>query len=99
MSKKNEDDGLKSSFDLAMQRLGGDDKSSLTGEQKAEIASIDERMRATIAESEIMMDQKILAANQSGDVGKAAELEMQKAMVIQKAREDAETKKQQVRGD
>ena len=58
-----------------------------------------ERMRAAIAESEIMMDQKILAANQSGDVGKAGELEMQKVMVIQKSREDAEEKKRQIRGD
>jgi hypothetical protein len=97
MSKKNDDDGLKSSFDLAMERLGGGDEATLTEDQKAEIASIDERMRASIAESEIMMDQKILAANQSGDAGKAAELEMQKVMVIQKARENAEDKKRQVR--
>ena len=99
MSKKKKDDGLKSSLDLTLERLSGGGNASLTEEQKAEIASVDERMRAAIAESEIMMDQKILAANQSGDVGKAGELEMQKGMVIQKSRADAEEKKRQIRGD
>ena len=92
-----DDNELKSSFDLAMEQFGGGEKTHLTEDQKAAIAAINERMRASIAETEIMMDQKILEASQGGDQGKTAELEAQKTMVIQKTRDDAEDEKETVR--
>jgi hypothetical protein len=54
MTKDNQ--GLKSSFDLAMERMAkrGEGIASLTAEQKAALADISAKAKAKIAEVEIM---------------------------------------------
>ncbi|MGF1450024.1 MAG: hypothetical protein ACFB20_11470 [Opitutales bacterium] len=56
---------MKSAYELAMERLAaeGDDTTSLTEEQKAELAEIDRRFQAKIAEREVFLQSKIKAAD------------------------------------
>ena len=49
---------MKSAFDLAMERLGGPAK-KLTGQQKGEIAEIDSKLKAKLAEAEISKDKRL----------------------------------------
>ena len=43
---------MKSAYELAMERMGGDDDKPLTDEQKEKIAEIDTKYKAKIAETE-----------------------------------------------
>ena len=89
---------MKSAYELAMERFGGDDdKKPLTDEQKERLAEIDKETQAKIAEIEIMHQQKIADAAASGDFGKIAELEEGLKVQKEKAREQGEFKKDQVR--
>ncbi len=56
---------MKSAYELAMERLAaeGDDTASLTDTQKAELAEIDRRFQARIAEREVYLQQKIDGAS------------------------------------
>lgn len=49
---------MKSAFDLAMERLGGPVK-KLTEQQKGEIAEIDNKLKAKLAEAEISKDKRL----------------------------------------
>ncbi|MDP6451209.1 MAG: hypothetical protein QF773_10345, partial [Lentisphaeria bacterium] len=55
---------MKSAYELAMEKFGGDATPKLTDQQKAEIAEIDNRFKAKIAEAEVMSQQQI---GQAGD--------------------------------
>ena len=63
--KPNPGEGLRSSFDLAMDRLhaaGGEDEPSLTDKQKERIHEIDRDYHARIAEAEVMLQSKLTGA-------------------------------------
>ena len=47
---------MKSSYELAMERMGEGDNKPLTDEQKAKIAEIDSRYKAKIAERKIFLE-------------------------------------------
>jgi hypothetical protein len=85
--------GMKSAYELAMERLGGEPK-ALSDEQKALIADIDGRMKASIAETEIMFDQQL--ANES-DPAKAAFIKQTRQEQIAKIKADADEEKQRIR--
>lgn len=85
--------GIKSAYELAMERLGGE-ASELTGAQKAAIADIDVKMKAKVAEIEIMFDQQQAAES---DPAKAAFIQQTRQQQIAKIREDADEQKQQIR--
>ncbi|QBG47564.1 hypothetical protein EGM51_09220 [Verrucomicrobia bacterium S94] len=85
--------GMKSAYELAMERFGGE-STELSNEQKAAIAEIDSKMKAKVAETEIMFDQQ-LAAEQ--DPAKAGLIQQTRQQTIAKIKADAETEKEQVR--
>ena len=85
--------GMKSAYELAMERLGGESK-GLSEEQKALIADIDVRMKSSIAEAQIMFDQQLAA---EADPAKAAFIQQTRRQQIEKIKNDAEEKKQRIR--
>jgi hypothetical protein len=92
--------GLKSAFDLAMDRMTqrGDGLSSLTGEQKAAMAEIARRAQAKVAEIELLFQPKIGAARAADDAEKAVTLEAQQRFEIAKIRERETRDREAVRG-
>ena len=53
---------MKSSYELAMERMGGGDK-PLSEEQKAKIAEIDSKYKAKIAERKIFHETSVVNKN------------------------------------
>lgn len=93
----NEKKSLKSSFDLAMERLSqhGGQSVSLTNEQKKSIAEVEQKTRAKIAELEIMFRSRIIEAQD--DEEKIEKLTNQHQMEMAKIREKAEEEKERIR--
>jgi hypothetical protein len=90
---------LKSSYDLAMERLGkslGPER-KLTDEQKKRLAEVDSLYKAKIADLELSMSDKIAAARAAQDVEKVLELEQKLLGERQKLRDDCESKKEKLR--
>ncbi len=87
--------GMKSAYELAMDRLGGE-ANELTDEQKTAIAEIDAKMKAKVAETEIMFDQQLAAES---DPAKAAFAQQTRQDQIAKIKRDAEEEKESVRRD
>ncbi len=85
--------GIKSAYELAMDRLGGE-SSKLSDEQKAALAEIDSLLQAKIAETEIMFDQQL--ANET-DPAKAALIQQIRQQQIAKIKEEAEAEKEGIR--
>ncbi|RKX39341.1 MAG: hypothetical protein DRP64_14390 [Verrucomicrobia bacterium] len=85
--------GMKSAYELAMERLGGESQ-KLTEEQKQAIAEIDAKMRAKIAETEIMFDQQLAAES---DPAKAAFIQQTRQQQIGSIRQTAEMEKEATR--
>lgn len=85
--------GMKSAYELAMERLGGESK-ELTDEQKILIADIDIKMKSRIAEAQIMFDQQLATET---DPAKAAFIQQTRQQQIAKIKADADDAKQQIR--
>ena len=90
---------LKSSYDLAMERLGKTlgPQRKLTGSQKKQLAEIDSIYMAKIADLELSMNDKIAAARAAQDVEKVLSWEQTLVAERQKLRDDCETKKEKLR--
>jgi len=58
---------MKSSYELAMERMGGGDDKPLSDEQKAKIAEIDSKYKAKIAERKIFLEKSLSDAQAQGD--------------------------------
>ena len=84
---------MKSAYELAMERLGGDSQ-ELAEEQKQAIAEIDAKAKAGVAETEIMFDRQ-LAAEQ--DPAKAALIRQTRQEQIAKIKNDSEVEKERIR--
>jgi hypothetical protein len=85
--------GMKSAYELAMERLGGESQ-KLTEEQKQAIAEIDSRTKAKVAETEIMFDQQLATES---DPAKASLIQQTRQQQIAKIREDADEEKERIR--
>ena len=89
---------MKSAYELAMERLN---KSSptvkLTEKQKKEIAELDSRYQAKVAEREIGLKDEIAKAAAQGDYESMEKLEQQLAAERRKLQAELEEKKEQVR--
>ena len=85
--------GMKSAYELAMERLGGE-ANELSDEQKAAIAEIDARLKAKVAETEIMFDQQLAT---EADPAKAGLIQQTRQQAIAKIKEEAEAEKEAVR--
>ena len=94
---KEKSSGMKSAYELAMERFGDDDAPSISDKQKEDIAEIDQKTQAKVAEIEIMHQQKIDAAMTEGDFGKVTTLEQELVEQKQKARDQGEAKKEDIR--
>jgi len=88
--------GLKSAFDLAMERLAskGDGLTQLTAEQKESLAGIAAKAKAALAELEIVYGKKLAEAEAAGDADKTAKLKETMRMEAARIRdrENAERK-------
>ena len=82
---------MKSAYELAMERLQKASPSlSLTEEQKKELAEIDSKYRAKIAEKELFLKDQIRKAQTEGKVDEIDSLEKQLASDVRRLQEECE---------
>lgn len=89
---------MKSAYELAMERLNKSQPNvALSDDQKAEIADIDNKFKAKVAEREVFLGPKIEEAKALGDFGTASDLERQLAADKNNLEAKMESAKQKVR--
>jgi hypothetical protein len=89
---------MKSAYELAMERLSKNSPTVvLTEEQKREIADLESRCQAKIAERELFLKGEIAKAIDKGDQEAIAQLEKQLVSDRKSLRADCEEKKDKVR--
>ncbi|MGP8200879.1 MAG: hypothetical protein ACLQU4_15410 [Limisphaerales bacterium] len=89
---------MKSSYELAMERLNKTAPTAkLTGEQKKQLAELDAKYAAKIAEREIFLNDNRAAAAAKGDFEAVAQLEKQLASERKTFKAELEEKKEKVR--
>jgi hypothetical protein len=89
---------MKSAYELAMERLQQVSPSlSLTEEQKKELAAIDSKYQAKIAEKELFLRDQIRKAQADGKPEDIDSLEKQLAADFRRLREECEAKKEKLR--
>ena len=89
---------MKSAYELAMERLNKQSPAiKLSAEQKAQLADLDSRYAARIAEREIGMKSAMEHAAKEGKFDEVQELEQQLAIEKRKIQAELEEKKEQVR--
>ncbi len=89
---------MKSAYELAMERLQQTSPSlSLTEEQKKELAEIDSKYRAKIAEKELFLNEQIRKAQADGKVDDIDSLQKQLASDVRRLHEECEAKKGELR--
>jgi Spy/CpxP family protein refolding chaperone len=89
---------MKSAYELAMERLEKESPSlSLTEDQKKEIAEVDSKYRAKMAEKELFLRDQIRKAQGAGKFDEAESLEKQLASEIRRLQEECEAKKEKLR--
>ena len=89
---------MKSAYELAMERLQQMSPSlSLTEEQKKELAEIDSKYRAKIAEKELFLRDQIRKAQTEGKADDIDSLEKQLASDVRRLQEECEASKGKLR--
>jgi len=89
---------MKSAYELAMERLNKQSPPvKLTEQQKEQIAELESKYKAKIAEREIALKDQIAAAAGAGDAEKMEKLEEELARERRKLQAELEEKKDQVR--
>jgi hypothetical protein len=89
---------MKSAYELAMERLNKTAPAAkLTGAQKAELAELDSKYAAKIAEREIALKDEMAKLSVAGDVEKAEALRQQLANDRKKLQTELEDRKDAVR--
>src|SRR4030095_16614368 len=89
---------MKSAYELAMERLQKASPSlSLTEEQKKELAEIDSKYRAKIAEKELFLRDQIRKAQTEGKLDDIDSLEKQLASDVRRLHEECEATKEKLR--
>jgi hypothetical protein len=86
---------MKSAYELALERLGGE-ANQLTNAQKAAISEIDSKMKAKVAETEIMFDQQLASET---DPARSGLIQQTKQQTVAKIKANAEEEKEAVRRD
>ena len=90
---------MKSAYELAMERLNKASPSTkLSDDQKKQLAELDSRYAAKIAEREIFLNGERAAAAAKGDYEAVAQLEKQLASERKTFKAELEEKKEKVRG-
>jgi septin family protein len=91
---------IKSAYELAMERMGGQPGKKLTGQQKAKLAELDKVYTAKIAERELELNPKIVRARTAGkpeDVEKLEEILRSEIAKLRAKLEDAKEKVRQAK--
>ncbi|MEC8044168.1 MAG: hypothetical protein VX130_06205 [Verrucomicrobiota bacterium] len=88
---------MKSAYELAMERMGGGDDNPLTDEQKEQIAEIDTKFKAKIAERKIFLEKSVDDAVAKGDQAEAEEARKILAQEISSLEDKAESEKDKIR--
>ena len=89
---------MKSAYELAMERLQKASPSlTLTDEQKKELADVDSKYRARIAEKELFLKEQIGKAQAEGKVDDIDSLQKQLASEIRRLCDECEDKKRKLR--
>ena len=89
---------MKSAFELAMERLNKDSPTvKLTEEQKKQMAELDSKYAAKIAEREIFLKAEITKAVQKGDFEAMEQLEKQLVSTRKSLQVELEEKKEKLR--
>ena len=91
---------MKSAYELAMERLQKTTPSlSLTDEQKKELAEVDSKYQAKIAEKELFLKDQIRKAQTEGKVDDIDSLQKQLVSEVRRLQEDCEAKKENLRAE
>jgi hypothetical protein len=89
---------MKSAYELAMERLQKASPSlSLTDEQKKELAEVDSKYRAKIAEKELFLSDQIRKAQTEGKFEDVDSLQTQLASEVRRLHDECEAKKEKLR--
>ena len=89
---------MKSAYELAMERLQKASPShSLTDKQKEELAELDSKYRAKIAEKELFLKDQIRKAQTEGKAEDIGSLQKQLASEVRRLQEECEAKKEKLR--
>lgn len=89
---------MKSAYDRAMERFGGEEPiKSLTDDQKAALAQVNDKFTAKIAEKELFLDEQLKKATETGNFEEAAHIEEQKRREIAKLEKEREVEKDKIR--
>ena len=89
---------MKSAYELAMERLQKASPSlSLNEEQKKELAELDSKYRAKIAEKELFLKEQIRKAQTEGKIEAIESLQKQLTSEIQRLQQDCEAGKEKLR--
>ena len=89
---------MKSAYELAMERLQKASPSlSLSDKQKEELAELDSRYRAKIAEKELFLKEQIRKAQTQGKIEDVESLERQLASEVRLLQDECEAKKEKLR--
>jgi hypothetical protein len=89
---------MKSAYELAMERLQKTSPSfSLTDEQKNELAELDSKYRAKVAEKELFLKEQIRKAQIEGKTEDVDSLQKQLASEVRRFREECEAAKEKLR--
>ena len=88
---------IKSAYELAMERMGGQSVKKLTAGQKAQLAELDRIYTAKIAEVELDLNPKIAAVRAAEKFEDAEKLEETLLSEVQKLRGKLEAEKETVR--
>jgi len=91
---------MKSAYELAMERLQKTSPSlSLTEEQKKELAELDSKYQAKIAEKELFLKDQIRKAQTEGKVDDIDSLQKQLASAVSRFQEECEAAKEKLRAN
>jgi hypothetical protein len=89
---------MKSSYELAMERLNkASPAAKLTGKQRAELAEIDSKYAAKIAERELLLQDEFKKAAAKGDMEALEQIQKQLASNRKTLEAERESKKDKVR--
>ncbi len=89
---------MKTAYELAMERLNKTSPTTkLTAAQKQQIAELESKYKARIAEREIHLQEQIDLAKAAGDFEKSAKLEQELSTDRRKLQAELEEKKESVR--
>jgi hypothetical protein len=89
---------MKSAYELAIERLQKASPSlSLSDKQKEELAELDSKYRAKIAEKELFLKDQIRKAQAKGKVDDIDSLQKQLVLEVRRLQEECEAKKEKLR--